>query len=117
MATRSNIGKKLPDGSIRYIYCHFDGSENGVGATLKKHYLDEAKIDALLNLGSLSSLGAEIGEKHNFNQEPKGDLCRAYGRDRGEEDTEAVITTNMNEFMVLGIGYLYENNVWTSYNS
>lgn len=116
MATRSNIGKKLPDGSIRYIYCHFDGYESGVGATLKKHYLDEKKVDALLDLGSLSVLGAEIGEKQDFNnRNKKEDWCLAYGRDRGDKDVEAVITTNMQDFMFQGIGYLYENGLWTSF--
>lgn len=117
MATRCNIGKKLPDGSIRYIYCHHDGYESGVGATLKKHYLDEAKVDALLDLGSLSSLGAEIGEKHNFNKEPKGDWCRAYGRERGDKDVEAVITNDMHDFMYQGIGYLFENSEWVTYRT
>lgn len=117
MATRSNIGKKLPDGSIRYIYCHFDGYESGVGATLKEHYLDEKKVDALLDLGSLSSLGSEIGEKHDFNKEVNPNWCRAYGRERGDKDVEARITTNMDIFLFHGIGYLYENGVWNSFKS
>jgi len=116
MATRCNIGKVLPDGSIRYIYCHFDGYERGVGATLKKHYLDETKIDALLDLGDLSSLGAEIGEKHDFSSKSHSNWCRAYGRDRGEKDNEAIITVDMSEFMYHGIAYLYKDGSWVSLN-
>ena len=55
-----------------------------------EHYQDEAKIDALLDLGHLSSLGAEIGEKHDFNSKPGG-VCNAYGRDQGEIMQEAKV--------------------------
>lgn len=58
MSTRSRIGKLNPDGSILSVYCHSDGY--GVGETLKEHYTDIKKIDALLALGDISSLAAEI---------------------------------------------------------
>lgn len=117
MATRCQIGKRLPDGRIRYIYCHFDGYESGVGVTLKEHYLVESKVDALLDLGDISALGKNIGEKQDFNnRNKKEDWCLAYGRDRGETGVDAVITDKWSEFMQQGIAYLYENNQWTSYN-
>jgi hypothetical protein len=36
-----------------------------------------------VDLGSLSTLGASIGEKCDFKNRPQGQ-CVAYGRDRGE---------------------------------
>lgn len=62
MATRSNIGARQEDGTIRVIYCHWDGYPEGVGATLAEHYTESAKIDALLNLGDLSTLGDTVEE-------------------------------------------------------
>jgi len=83
MSTRSYIAKQLDDGSITGIYCHFDGYPEGVGVTLKAHYMDPSKVDALLTLGSISSLGAELGDQHEFEDRSR-DCVTAYHRDRGE---------------------------------
>ena len=56
MATRSNIGMKQADGTIKAIYCHWDGYPEGVGATLAEHYKNPAKVEALLNLGDIPNL-------------------------------------------------------------
>ena len=90
MATRSRIAIKTED-KILSVYCHWDGYPEGVGATLKKHYQDPAKIQSLMDLGSLSVLGSEIGERQDFdNRETRNEeWCLAYGRDRGEKDTSA----------------------------
>ena len=57
MSTRCLICKKLPDGKVRGIYCHHDGNLRWVGRTLLDCYADDRKIDALLDLGAISSLG------------------------------------------------------------
>ena len=90
MATRSRIAIKTED-KILSVYCHWDGYPEGVGATLKTHYQDPAKIQSLMDLGSLSVLGSEIGERQDFdNRETRNEeWCLAYGRDRGEKDTSA----------------------------
>ena len=81
----------MPNHSVVSVYCHWDGYPEGVGATLKKHYQDPAKIQSLMDLGSLSVLGSEIGERQDFdNRETRNEeWCLAYGRDRGEKDTSA----------------------------
>lgn len=92
MATRSLIGKLNSDNTVNYIYCHWDGYPSHNGAILQEHYNTLEKVDALLALGDLSSLGKEIGEKHDFDfhfGKPNEDWCTAYGRDR-EEDEEDV---------------------------
>jgi hypothetical protein len=88
MATRSNIGILNTDGTVNYIYCHFDGYLDHNGDILNEHYTTESKIRALIALGSLSILGQDLGEKQNFDNRIKG-TCLAYGRDRGEEGIEA----------------------------
>lgn len=100
MATRSLIGKLNPDNTVTYIYCHFDGYPSGVGKTLTEHYFSPIKIDQLLDLGDLSILGPEIGKQQDFSDRDNlnHNWCLAYGRDRGEENTEAK-TISMDEYL------------------
>ena len=63
MATRSRIATKRDNG-LESIYCHWDGYPEGVGATLKEHYTDQAKIDELIALADLSALGETPAEEH-----------------------------------------------------
>lgn len=116
MSTRSHIGKQLENGSIKYIYCHFDGYPEHNGEILKEHYKTEAKIDALLELGDLSVLGEEIGEKQDFNNRQSNNMCLAYGRDRGETDIEARITEDESEFMDQEYSYLWNGAEWKCFN-
>ena len=107
MATRSNIGILNPDGTVDYIYCHFDGYLEHNGQILQEHYNTENRVKQLLALGDLSVLGESIGEKQDFNNRVKG-TCLAYGRDRGESNTQAstysyeqYTTDNLEEYVYL----------------
>jgi len=129
MGTRSMIGMvagENADGTprIRAVYCHWDGYPGHVGRTLHQHYTETAKVEALLALGAISSLGEEIGEKHDFDYAMDSDLppgeyqrlrrmCNVYGRDRGEDGTEAEDFANVDAFLAAARGcwaeYVY---VW-----
>ena len=87
MGTRSAIGVQLEDGSIRAVYCHWDGYPEYNGKILLDHY-DREKAMQLIKLGDLSSLGDNIGSKHDFNQRVDKE-CTFYGRDRGEKGVKA----------------------------
>jgi hypothetical protein len=86
MSTHSFIGYETDSGRVLGVYCHFDGYLDGVGAVLKEHYTDLEKVKELIALGSLSSLGPSIGEKHDFNDDSaySNGWTTAYHRDRGE---------------------------------
>ena len=123
MSTRSFIGTLLPGGSITGIYCHHDGYPKGVGVTLRDHYTDPAKVDALLALGSISSLGAEIGEKHEFATrcEEVEDVVDAYHRDRGDDlDDPAVykdisdLRANVSSDMGAEYAYVFTRGEWVA---
>jgi hypothetical protein len=73
MSTRSNIGIRERDGSIRVNYCHSDGYPSYNGRILLAHYTDESAVRALIGLGDLSFLAPTLDETF------------AYHRDRGEE--------------------------------
>ena len=98
MATRSHIGVKNVDGTIDFVYCHWDGYPENNGKILVNHYQDMDKVNALMKLGDLSSLGEEIGWKHDFDKWVNGQ-CNAYGRDRGEKNV-SVTTTTFDKLLV-----------------
>jgi hypothetical protein len=88
MATRSTISYHRPDGSIREIYCHWDGYVEHNGKMLVEHYNSAELADALTQLGGLSvlkpNIAPEEGEKHSFD-DPIDGVTIAYHRDRREE--------------------------------
>ena len=84
MSTRSVIAKVTTDGTVQAVYCHGDGYPSGVGMLLMEHYQDADKVSQLIALGCLSSLGPEIGEKHDF-RDWSQNVVRAYHRDRDDD--------------------------------
>jgi hypothetical protein len=84
---------------VRAVYCHWDGYLEHNGSILHKHYSQSPKVNNLIALGGLSSLRAEIGEKHTFSRLDStlpeeeyerlyGNMCTFYARDRGETGQE-----------------------------
>lgn len=125
MSTRSLIGRANADGTITYIYCHYDGYPSGVGAMLATHWTDPAKVDALIELGDISVLGEVIGEKQEFDRMFLSDEERArtatwtlaYGRDRGEDGVAAETIRSVEAFWLQsGSGaqykYLFKDGGW-----
>jgi hypothetical protein len=111
------------------IYCHSDGYETGVGATLNEYYQDEKKVAALIALGDLSYLGKSVAPsvkyRHKFDDlvdeatrhhiDP--DATMAYARDRGEKDTKTTKGKTLT-YVVDRIGhdghvYVFEGGDWT----
>lgn len=101
MSTHARIGMTLPDGTVRSIYCHFDGYPAHAGVTLQRYWRES--VIPLLDLGDLSVLGAEPGQDEGpgafdarlrarlADDDPRRTWCVAYGRDRGETDVAAII--------------------------
>jgi hypothetical protein len=126
MGTRSRIGVMHGD-KVKSIYCHWDGYLGYNGQVLQAHY-DSAKANHLVALGDMSSLRADIGEKHAFSKfdsvtniehrEHNEEWCTFYGRDRGEKDTEFKVAQTFDEFLeqcdLSGAEYYYimRDGVW-----
>ena len=89
MSTNSTIKIKRTDGTETAIYCHYDGYIEGVGTTLQLAYNTAEKVEELLKLGDLSTLGyypnPKEGEEHSFEGKRQENVCVAYHRDRGED--------------------------------
>ena len=99
MGTRSLIGHERDDGSIVGIYCHWDGYPEWNGAILRDYYTDNEKVQRMLTLGDMSSLGREIGEKHPWDQNDNHRVCTFYGRDRNERSTSARVCPDIKTFI------------------
>lgn len=103
MKERCLIAMKEKNSVFNAIYCETRGGlkeSDSVGDLLPRHYTNKAKIRELLKLGSLHSLGSEIGKAHEQNwgesvgigmpaeiranlckEDPRAQWCCAYGRD------------------------------------
>ena len=103
MSTHSRIGILNDDGTVTSIYCQHDGYLSGVGLTLINCYTDEDAVNELMGLGDISALDEDT------------DDCEAYGRDRGEEDTEAAENDSIEEYQSQGdasYAYLFKGGTW-----
>lgn len=98
MGTSSYIALEFADGTVGEVYCHWDGYLEHNGKILLQHYIDPFKLRDLIDLGDMSSLGPNIGTKHDFDTRVEGE-CTFYGRDRGEDDTEAVYFASYQDYL------------------
>lgn len=128
MATRGAIAIKHGD-RIKAIYCHWDSYTEHNGVILNEFYSNSVKVNKLIALGDLSSLGATIGEKHEFGRRVEDhEYIRVgsthcapestyYTRDRGEDAPFHSFGTEA-EFIDYYDGsgceyyYLFDNGVW-----
>lgn len=55
MSTHSLIGVQRNDGSVRFVYCHFDGYLKGVGAEVSK--LTRAEALVVIDAGDMRCIG------------------------------------------------------------
>lgn len=113
MSTHCLICRKNADKSYDYIYCHWDGYLDYAGDMLLKHYNTKERVDSLIALGDLSSIGKKLNpttDSHSFTN-PEPDVCVAYGRDRHEDNTGPhhcdTIDLDAEAYV-----YLYEDGEW-----
>jgi hypothetical protein len=97
MATRSRIAVELDNGTVKSVYCHWDGYPDGVGKDLLNlNFNSTNEVEEFINEGSRSTVDESFYEK--------------YGESRGEELEEPDIHTSVNEYFKGDIeeyGYLF----------
>lgn len=133
MSTRSNIGILNQDGSVTFIYCHFDGYPKGVGAMLRKYYTVRATVESLLALGDISSLNKNlptaelVARIKDLKEGVRRDVLEdnmcviPYGLWRGEDvpaKTEPLADFVANRIDWAEYKYVFnpETNKWKTYN-
>lgn len=137
MGTNSRIAVQGVTGGCKSIHCQYDGYVSGVGLTLFQSYHGKSVADALIRLGDLSTVGPEIGIKHDFEwrskwgernrprfrgednltdwdayhaeleRQPESRWCLAYGRDRGEKGVGHETHASLPELVEKYGGYEY----------
>ena len=80
MGTRSAIGYLQPSGSVRAVYCHWDGYPSHQLPILEAKYNTLPKVKALIKPGSMSSL--ESSHTWDFNE--SRDSQPLYHAERGD---------------------------------
>ena len=127
MATRSAIAIKHGRDTIKSVYCHWDGYPEHNGRILQEYWFTRILINQLIEMGVISSLGATIGKKVEFDATPEyiqNDFemaisyqCVFYNRDRGENtsfrtfETEAEFVEHYDD-VGAEYFYLFDNGVW-----
>jgi len=117
MATRSTIAVKLPDGSFKQVYCHWDGYLEYNGVLLQQRYNTASLAEELVSLGDISSLSRSIHPEgpHTFDNRESG-VTTFYGRDRGEKNVDTKVFADEDEFrrdrMKESYNYVFEDGKW-----
>jgi hypothetical protein len=122
MGTRSAIGIKHGD-VVKAVYCHYDGYPEYMGRVLTLYYQDSIKVNKLISMGDMSSIGAAIGSKHAFNDRSNyldngiAEQCTFYARDRGEENVDFRTFQSEHDFLDnFNAGeefhYLFKDGAW-----
>ena len=121
MSERSHIGIKTGT-KIEFIYCHHSGSLSENGVLLNMFYKDVNKVQELISLGDISSLGYNIKSPNGFSKlsdyaknqvnclmdtHIKTSFVYAYSRDKGEKDVGKPSKTNLKNFLLHGEEYNY----------
>lgn len=86
----AQIAVEDANGTVRSVYCHHDGYVTGVGTVLVQSYSTSERVEKLLSLGALSSVGELLEQIPNemvavLLRIPHPSGCVAYHRDRGED--------------------------------
>lgn len=128
MATSATIILKTKEGKYKSIYLHNDGYPKGAGDTLKRYYKDYDKVEKLISLGNISSLGQEPISSPDLwhklddmfytmaHPEYLDKYTLAY-KDRGETGQEAQVAQEL-AYAIGGTNYsyLYKDGKWYMVN-
>ena len=123
MSTHASITLKTKDNKYKSVYLHHDGYISDAGEKLKNYYNTYEKVDQLLNLGNLSSLGENPIDEPKLwdmdyyfemmkNSPKKIDYaCRTY-KGRGDTDEDAIVVDDLKDIPFQEYEYLFENGKW-----
>lgn len=107
MSTRSLISVEQKDGSVKTVYCHFDGYPSHNGRMLEDNYKTLNKANELVSLGNISSLSESVNQT-DF-----------YGRDRNENDqgpeTSSSIKQALKKDYSTEYHYVFSKGKWQVY--
>ena len=98
MATRCYIGLEGTDGTVRYVYCHWDGYPSETGRILQEDWQSYTLVSSMINKGNMSYLGRNLGDTEFYCKEG----------DPNEEDEGAKYCKDINAYSATAPDYLIE---------
>lgn len=109
MGTRSNIFIENVNGTFTGIYCHWDGYLDYNGVVLYQAYRTPEKLQKLIDLGDISSLGAEtipspLVEKFGFDYQSNPEY-RALSKEEQERLRQEARTDNEQDLPIYTTAY------------
>lgn len=117
MSTNSTIAVQLDNGSIKQVYCHWDGYLDHNGKLLVENYNSQELAESLVELGNISSLDRVITPAglHSY-KSPENGVTVFYARDRGDDFIEPETFVDYNDYINRGTSqeynYLFRNGCW-----
>ena len=122
MATSCFIGLKSKNGNIKGIKCTHDGYPEYVGVILTYKFLTKNKIEELISLGDIYSLGEHVNPRNSkaphTMSNPQARTVVSYSRD-GREDCYITDRITMREIADLNLGWVYlweeDKEFWRTY--
>lgn len=108
MSTAAYIATALPNGTFRVVYSNFDNYPERTGRLLQTAYNSQAAVNALLDMGNISSLEASL------------EASKFYTRDYRRNNEDAVLLSRKALFTNDGdvdYAYVFENGQWSAYGT
>ncbi len=102
MSTHAHLGIENPDGSIAYIYCHFDGYPKNMVPMLTLHWATPERVETLIAKGDLQCIKSRLSNCEPFL--PKGGPYRTPSAEAFAEIAPALPGSYV---------YLYRSGAWT----
>jgi len=105
MSTRSRIGILQENGSVKSIYCHYDGYPEHTGKTLVENYTSPVEVNNLIEKGDLRFINPSPSDNEHY-------------PDQGETEAVAITSTSQESFLKdTGdswgeYAYLYKDGEW-----
>ena len=98
MSTRSRIAVELNDGTVKSVYCHWDGYPAGVGNDLLNRDFGSAdEVEDFINEGNRSTVDEAYYDR--------------YGKSRGEERETPTIHQDADTYL----STVFKNDAWEEY--
>jgi len=111
MSTSARIAKREDDGTVRSVYCHFDGYPSYVGKLLRHHYTDSEIVDIMMNFGNFRALAEHVSD------------ISFYITESSPMDERAMRHASTGDFLEYGSKsaseylYLFDQNRWRCWST
>ena len=115
MFYRSTIANLQEDGSVEGIHLYFDTDKSNTYSILQHDYVTQEKVEDLLNLGDLMSLGRYIGSENPIYR-PSSEICLSFTRDGRFDGMDAEVFGTMESWLrssyMCQVAYLFDGKDW-----